>query len=131
MSFALDQTSALVSTPLIPSKPMKTSLACRFTLVASFMVTTSLLPRASAAEAPPLLVPGVTIKIDGAKGSFDFLEIDLAKKRLVAAHTKEGTVDVIDLAAGKVLARIATGAAQDAAIDAKTGKYFATISDKK
>jgi DNA-binding beta-propeller fold protein YncE len=76
-------------------------------------------------------VPGVTIEIAGAKGHFDFLHFDPANKRLVACHTKDGTVDVIDPATGKILARIPTGAAQDAAIDEKTGKYFATISDLK
>ena len=131
MPFALDPTRVMVSTPRVPLNPMKTSSPRRFALVASFVFAALVLSRAFAAETPPLLVPGVSIKIDGAKGSFDFLEIDLAKKRLVAAHTKEGTVDVIDIAAGKVLARIATGAPQDIAIDVKTGKYFATISDRK
>ncbi len=110
---------------------MKTPLSCRFTFGASFATVALLLSRAPAAETPPLLVPGATITIEGGKGSFDFLEIDLGKKRLVAAHTKDGTIDVIDLAANKVLARIAAGAPQDIAIDAKTGKYFATISDRK
>jgi len=68
---------------------MKTSLPLRFALAASFALVALLSSRTAAAETPPLLVPGVSIKIDGAKGSFDFLEIDLAKKRLVAAHTKE------------------------------------------
>jgi DNA-binding beta-propeller fold protein YncE len=100
-------------------------------LLSSLACAISLLSHVTAAEAPPLLAPGVTIPISGAKGSFDFLEIDPAKKRLIAAHTKEGTVDVIDIAANKVLARIPTGAPQDIAVDTKTGKYFATISDRK
>jgi len=110
---------------------MKTFSSYCFAFVGSCAFTALLSWRAFAAEVPPLLLPGVTIKIADAKGSFDFLEIDVAKRRLVASHTKEGTVDVIDIAANKVLARIPTGAPQDAAIDTKTGKYFVTISDRK
>jgi DNA-binding beta-propeller fold protein YncE len=116
---------------VLPTHSMKMPSIRRFAWVGSFAVAAFLPGPAHAAESLPLLVPGVTIKIADAKGSFDFLELDLAKKRLVACHTKGGTVDVIDLATNKVLARIPTGASQDVAIDAKTGKYFATISDRK
>lgn len=85
----------------------------------------------AAAEAKPLLVPGATIKIPGAKGSFDFVQIDAKQRRLLACHTKEGTLDVFDLDKPALLARIATGAAQDVAADEKSGKYFVTVSDRK
>jgi glutamine cyclotransferase len=110
---------------------MKTSVSPRLALVVSLVLATQFSLRAFAAGNPPLLVPGTSIEITGARGHFDFLELDLANKRLVACHTKDGTVDVIDIAADKVLARIPTAAAQDAAVDAKAGKYFATISDRK
>ncbi len=110
---------------------MKTLLSHHLALLVSIVFAAYFSARSLAAESPPLLVPGVTIEITGAKGRFDFLELDLANKRLVASHTKDGTVDVIDIAANKVLARIPTGAAQDVAVDAKAGKYFATISDLK
>jgi YVTN family beta-propeller protein len=103
----------------------------RLALVLSLVFATQFSLRAHADGNPPLLVPGTTIEITGAKGHFDFLKLDLVNKHLVACHTKDGTVDVIDLATDKVLARIPTGAAQDAAVDAKAGKYFATISDLK
>ena len=62
------------------------------------------------AEPTPLLIAGATIRISGAKGAFDFIEIDLPRQRLLAAHTKEGTLDVIDIAASKGIARIPIGA---------------------
>lgn len=85
----------------------------------------------SAAEPRPLLVPLATVKIPGAKGAFDFIQIDQANRRLLGAHTKDGTLDVIDLDKHLLLARLPTGAAQDVVADAKSGKYFVTVSDKK
>lgn len=89
------------------------------------------LPVLCAAEPEPLLVASGTIKIPGAKGSFDFIQIDATNHRLLGAHTKDGTLDIIDLDRQVVLARVPTGAAQDVAADARTGKYFVTVSDKK
>jgi DNA-binding beta-propeller fold protein YncE len=83
------------------------------------------------AESKPLLVSVATIKIPDAKGSFDFIQMDAANRRLLACHTKAGTLDVIDVDRQVVLARITTGAAQDVAADEKSGKYFVTVSDKK
>jgi DNA-binding beta-propeller fold protein YncE len=106
---------------------MRTNDICRawwfglaFALVAS-----------SASAAKPLLEPVATIKIPDAKGSFDFIQMDVANRRLLACHTKEGTLDVIDVDKQVVLARIPTGAAQDVAADEKGGKYFVTVSDRK
>lgn len=84
-----------------------------------------------AAEPRPLLVEVQTVKISGAKGSFDFVQIDPVNRRLLACHTKAGTLDVIDLDREQVVARIETGAAQDVTTDAKSGKYFVTVSDRK
>jgi DNA-binding beta-propeller fold protein YncE len=91
----------------------------------------ALIPAASASDAKPLLELVATIKIPNAKGSFDFIQMDVANRRLLACHTKEGTLDVIDVDQHVVLARIPTGAAQDVAADEKSGKYFVTVSDKK
>src|SRR4051794_29190946 len=73
---------------------MRNFLAVPFVVFAAGVVAVSA-PRA--AEPKPLLVPGVTIKIPDAKGSFDFIQVDLANRRLLACHTKDGTLDVIDL----------------------------------
>ena len=86
---------------------------------------------AMASEHKISLVPVATIKIPGGKGAFDFVQMDVPNRRLLACHTKDGTLDVIDVVTNTLLARIPTGAAQDVAADAKSGKYFVTVSDRK
>lgn len=81
--------------------------------------------------APPLLVPGPVIEIAGSAGKYDFLEIDTANRRLLGSHTQDGTVDIFDLKTNRLLARPATGAAQDVAFDPGSGKYFAAVSKER
>ena len=81
--------------------------------------------------AAPLLVPGPVIEIAGSAGKYDFLEIDAVNHRLLGSHTQDGTVDVFDLGTNRLLARPATGAAQDVAFDARSGKYFAAVSKER
>ena len=100
----------------------RSAAACLCVLTASLV---------SAKETPPLLVPGPVIEITGSHGKFDFLEIDQAGHRLLASHTADGTVDVFDLATNRLLGRPATGAAQDTAVDTRSGKYFAAVSEEK
>jgi hypothetical protein len=54
----------------------------------------------------PLVLAG-TIALPNTKGRIDHLAIDLADHRLFVAEVANGTVDEIDLAAGKVVGRIA------------------------
>ena len=97
----------------------------------SFAGTAVLSTGILAAETPPLLRLGATIRIPEGKGAFDFIQMDQPNHRLLACHTKDGTLDVIDVVANTLLARIPTGAAQDVVADATTGKYFVTVSDKR
>ncbi len=53
------------------------------------------------------LVLDRTIALPDTKGRIDHLAIDLANRRLFVAEIANGTVDEIDLAAGKVVGRIA------------------------
>jgi YVTN family beta-propeller protein len=59
-----------------------------------------------AAELPAPLVLERTIALKGVTGRVDHLAVDLARKRLFVAELGNGTVDVIDLAAGTVIRRI-------------------------
>jgi YVTN family beta-propeller protein len=77
------------------------------------------------------LVPSVSITIPDSKGKFDFLTIDPERNRLLAAHEKDGTADILDLTTRKVLARLKVGPAVGTAIDTKTGKYFVSVQDDK
>jgi DNA-binding beta-propeller fold protein YncE len=86
---------------------------------------------AGAKDGAPLLVPGPTIEVSGSHGKFDFLEIDAVGRRLLASHTADGTVDIFDLTTNRLLARPATGGAQDITRDPRTGKYFAGVGAEK
>ena len=62
--------------------------------------------KAQAADPGPPLVLERTIPLPGVSGRIDHLAVDLRRERLFVAELGNGTVDVLDLAAGKVLRRI-------------------------
>jgi DNA-binding beta-propeller fold protein YncE len=74
------------------------------------------------------LTAGDPILLEKTQGRFDFLEVDTARRRLLLAHTGNTSLDVFDLDARRLLKSLPTGAAQDSAIDAKNGRYFAAVS---
>src|ERR1700674_4875504 len=57
-------------------------------------------------EAPPLVLER-TIPLEHVGGRIDHMAIDLGRQRLIVAELGNGTVDVIDLAAGKSVHRFA------------------------
>ena len=98
----------------------------KFVLVfASVAIVTSLLP-VTAAET---LIPGKPVELPGTQGKFDFIKVDSAKGRLLLCHTKNGSLDVVDLKSSKLIKSIATGAAQGVAMDNKGGRYFVSVSN--
>ena len=62
----------------------------------------SLSSSSAIAQPTPPLVLRQTVKLPGVKGKFDHFAIDLIGKRLFAAATGNHSVEVIDLATGKV-----------------------------
>ena len=64
----------------------------------------------------------------GTVGRFDFIKIDPIERRLLACHTENGTLDIIDLATGKLIRSVRTGNAQGVAMDAKGHRYFVSVS---
>jgi DNA-binding beta-propeller fold protein YncE len=68
------------------------------------------------------------VELTGTQGKFDFIKIDPSHNRLLACHTGNGSLDVIDLSSAKVLKSIPTGAAQGVAVDEKGGRYFVSVS---
>jgi DNA-binding beta-propeller fold protein YncE len=60
-----------------------------------------------AADAGPPLVLERTIPLPGVSGRIDHMAVDLRRGRLFVAELGNGTVDVVDLAAGKAIHRIA------------------------
>jgi DNA-binding beta-propeller fold protein YncE len=59
-----------------------------------------------AAKAGPPLVLDQTIPLDNVSGRIDHMAVDVAGKRLFVAELGNGSVDVVDLQAGKVAKRI-------------------------
>lgn len=104
----------------------------RFSFCIGWLLTSAFFAvPAVAAGDTPLLSAVATVKIPDAKGAFDFVQMDVPSRRLLACHTKDGTLDVIDVDQHTLLARIPMGAAQDVAVDTKAGKYFVTLSAEK
>jgi hypothetical protein len=69
-------------------------------LVAAFGVL------ADAGKAADLLVLDQTIPLRGVSGRIDHMAVDLGRKRLFVAELGNGTLDVVDLAAGSAVRRI-------------------------
>jgi hypothetical protein len=82
----------------------------------------------SPASADELLRAEPPLVLEGTHGKFDFLAIDAAGRRLLAAHTGNASLDVIDLDSHKLIKSVATGAAQDSAVDAEGGRYLVASS---
>jgi len=80
---------------------------------------------AAAAES---LTPQSPVELTGTHGKFDFIKIDSINHRLLACHTGNGSLDVIDTATSKLIKSVPTGNAQGVAIDAKSGRYFVSCS---
>jgi DNA-binding beta-propeller fold protein YncE len=78
------------------------------------------------AKAP--LVAGQLIVVPDTKGGFDFLEFDATKRRLLADHTGNGTLDIFDAADGKLIKSVTTGSAQGVTVDEVGGKYHVSVS---
>jgi DNA-binding beta-propeller fold protein YncE len=102
-----------------------------FLALSLFATAPTFATAAAATKFAPLLVAGPSVELAGSQGKFDFLEIDLVGRRLLGSHTQDGTVDVFDLVTPRLLSRVASGAAQDTAIDADSGRYFAAVSKEQ
>src|SRR6218665_3712695 len=70
------------------------------------------------------LKAGVVIELPGSAGKFDFLQVDAARHRLLAAHEKDDTFDLFDLTTSKLITRLKLGGVVDALADPETPRYF-------
>jgi DNA-binding beta-propeller fold protein YncE len=75
-----------------------------------------------------LLQAGPPVVLEGTHGKFDFLAIDSAGRRLLAAHTGNTSLDVFDLDHQTLIKAVPTGAAQAAVADPAGGRYFVAVS---
>jgi DNA-binding beta-propeller fold protein YncE len=79
-------------------------------------------------HAEDLLTAGQPVMLKGTHGKFDFLAIDLEGRRLLAAHTGNGSLDVVDLDKHELVKSVSTGAAQASAVNAAAGQYLVAVS---
>jgi DNA-binding beta-propeller fold protein YncE len=99
---------------------MRTLLISLATLWTSAMIVSG----ATAAARSEGLIPEMRIEVSAAPKRFDLMEVDAARRRLLAAHSQEGTLAVIDLAANKLEREVPVGQSSGVAIDPQDGKYF-------
>ena len=71
-----------------------------------FALAIALAGLAAPARADPGLVVESRIALPGVAGRIDHMAVDLARKRLLVAELGNGTLDVVDLAAGRQIRRI-------------------------
>jgi len=96
-------------------------LRCNMALGCSFVALAYSAPGAA-------LTAGEPIVLEKTQGRFDFLRLDNVKRRLLLAHTGNKTLDVFDLDTRRLVKSVPTGAAQDSAVDAKSDRYFVSVS---
>lgn len=81
-----------------------------------------------ATQAADLLTPGEPVTLSGTHGKFDFLTVDASKRRLLAAHPGNASLDVIDLDKHQLIKSVPTGVAQSATVDEKADRYYVSVS---
>jgi len=92
------------------------------------LVCSSLLIIPRLVSAAGSLTPENPVELTGTQGKFDFIKIDSANNRLLACHTGNGSLDVIDVITSKLVKSIPTGNAQGVAIDSENNRYFVSVS---
>lgn len=104
----------------------QSSCRCRAFAISVFLASIAVTALAEATTAP---TPGANIRIEHSGGKFDFLRVDAQRNRLLAAHEKDGTEDVIDLRSRRLLARLKVGGAVDTAMDPESRYYYVSVQD--
>ena len=82
------------------------SLSIAGCFLASAGLTAALLSPSVAAADPPPLERVQTIALKGPVGGLDHLALDVKRGRLFVANTVNGTLDIVDLRAGKLLKQV-------------------------
>jgi hypothetical protein len=91
-------------------------------------VFSSILSMPQLVSAADSLTPGNPVELSRTQGKFDFIKIDSANSRLLACHTGNASLDVIDVTRSNFIKSIPTGNAQGVAIDSKNNRYFVSVS---
>jgi DNA-binding beta-propeller fold protein YncE len=92
------------------------------------LLFSSLLSMPRLVSAADSLTPGNPVELAGTQGKFDFIKIDSANSRLLACHTGNASLDVIDVVKSDFIKSVLTGRAQGVAIDSQNNRYFVSVS---
>lgn len=71
-----------------------------------------------------VLRPKTAIEVSVACKRFDLMAVDKTQHRLLAAHSRAGTLTVVDLVHNRLEAEIPVGRSSGVAVDTRDGKYF-------
>src|SRR5207245_4106335 len=71
--------------------------------------------RATAARQEPPLVAQPPVVVPGGPGRFDYMQVDAAMNRLLAAHPEKNCLEVLDLATGAPQQHVEAGRCQGGA----------------
>ena len=82
------------------------------------------------AATPPLRAQP-PVEIPETRGGFGVLAVDDQKRRLLLAHTGNGTLDVIDLNTAQVVKKIPAVAATGLVVDAARNRYYVSTGREK
>ena len=106
--------------------------ALGLSLLAASAVPASPVPSAAAGSSP--LSAGPPVVVPRKPGYFDYLTVDAKYRRLLAAHSANDQLAIVDMEAGKVLQQVDLGdgaGGSGVAVDERDGKYFVgTAADK-
>jgi DNA-binding beta-propeller fold protein YncE len=92
------------------------------------LVFSSLLSVSRLVSAADSLTPSDPVELSRTQGKFDFIKIDFPNSRLLACHTGNSSLDVIDVTRSNFIKSIPIGNAQGVAIDSKNNRYFVSVS---
>jgi DNA-binding beta-propeller fold protein YncE len=88
---------------LLQNKYLGASLLCLLAINISYV------PGAKADRKILPLTQTEAIVVPGGRGDFDWMQVDAVRRRLLAAHTDKGTLEILDLKKEKMLATVPAG----------------------
>ena len=97
--------------------------------LAGAVCAVSVAAQAAADPTPAPLLAKPAITIPRAPGSFDYLNVDLDRRYLLADHSGSRTLDVFKLDTGELLRQILVGMSRGVVVDAKDRKFFVSTND--
>jgi DNA-binding beta-propeller fold protein YncE len=105
---------------------MKAPMRVKVALVAAFGLGTVVIVThfAAAATSRPVLRPETPIEVSAAPARFDLMTVDSPRRRLLAAHSRAGTLTVVDLTDARLERDVPVGRSSGVAVDPRDGKYF-------